>query len=85
MKEVEDESKMWSPMRWLRKVIVEPVLFLYMFSIYLLFGVFQNLVYNSVCRLKYDDVVCGNLSAYEVSFVAFCFIQGNNMTKFSIC
>ena len=39
-----------SPMFWLRKVTVEPVLFLYMFSLYLLFGVFQNLVYNSVCR-----------------------------------
>ena len=30
------------PMCWLRKVTVEPVLFLYMFSLYLLFGVFQG-------------------------------------------
>ena len=67
MKE-DDKSKMWSPVRLLRRVTVEPVLFLYMFSIYLLFGVFQNLVYNSVCRLKYDEAVCGNLSAYEVTF-----------------
>ena len=38
---VADKSKM-SPMYWLRKVTVEPVLFLYMFSLYLLFGVFQG-------------------------------------------
>ena len=58
-----------SPVYLLRKVTVEPVLFLYMFSLYLLFGVFQNLVYNSVCMLKYDEAVCGNLSAYEVTRV----------------
>ena len=31
----------------------------------------QNLVYNSVCRLKYDAVaVCGNLSAHEAERAA---------------
>ncbi len=49
----------------LKHVTVEPVLFLYMFSLYLLFSSFQNLVYTSVCALKFDNVTCANLTAHE--------------------
>ncbi len=35
--------------RKLRWVTVEPVLFFYMLGLFLLFGVFQNMVYQKVC------------------------------------
>eukprot|EP00095_Tigriopus_kingsejongensis_P003106 maker-scaffold428_size174301-snap-gene-0.23 protein:Tk03106 transcript:maker-scaffold428_size174301-snap-gene-0.23-mRNA-1 annotation:"hypothetical protein DAPPUDRAFT_328004" len=47
--------------RLVRSVTVEPVLFLYMLGVYLLFSVFQNLVYEKVCLQHANATVCANL------------------------
>lgn len=51
--------------RTIREVTVEPVLFFYMLGMYLLFSVFQNLVYQQVCNENYDESVCSNLYLEE--------------------
>lgn len=44
-----------------KSITVEPVLFLYMLGVYLLYSVFQNLVYEKVCLEHNDPSVCANL------------------------
>jgi hypothetical protein len=41
----------------LRHITVEPVLFLYMFTIYLLFGVIQNLFYDEVRVARWTNLI----------------------------
>ena len=47
--------------RW---VTVEPALFLYMLGIFLLFGVFQSMLYDRVCLSLYQQDECG-LALYQ--------------------
>ncbi len=42
------------------KVTVEPVLFLYMLGIYLLYGVIQDLIYQKVCLENFGEEGCGD-------------------------
>lgn len=43
------------------RVTAEPVLFFYMLGVFLLFSVFQNLVYQQVCSNKFAGEICSNL------------------------
>lgn len=45
----------------LKSVTVEPVMFLYMFCIFLQFITFQALVYDKVCKEKFNDTICNHL------------------------
>ncbi|XP_059081316.1 proton-coupled folate transporter-like [Tigriopus californicus] len=44
-----------------KNITVEPVLFLYMLGVYLLYSVFQNLVYEKVCLEHNNSTVCADL------------------------
>ena len=43
----------------LKNITVEPVVFLYMLGTFLLFSVFQNLLYTNICEDATQDVVNG--------------------------
>ncbi|WAR18216.1 PCFT-like protein [Mya arenaria] len=50
--------------RWsfdLKSITVEPVMFIYMFNVFLNFVTFQALVYDKVCKMKFNSTVCKNL------------------------
>jgi hypothetical protein len=46
----------------LRAVTVEPVLFLYMLGITLLFSVFQSLIYQKVCSHNFEEHICRSVA-----------------------
>ena len=46
--------------KFLSRVTVEPVLFLYMLGIFLLYGVIQALIYRRVCLESFGDGACGD-------------------------
>lgn len=49
-------------LRYLRKITVEPTIFLYMFYLFLQLPTFQALIYYKVCTFKYNDTtICDNL------------------------
>ncbi|XP_074651711.1 lysosomal proton-coupled steroid conjugate and bile acid symporter SLC46A3-like isoform X2 [Tubulanus polymorphus] len=51
---------------YLRKVTVEPVLFLYMIAVWMQYPALQALLYKKTCLLKYDSSeICDNLNEYE--------------------
>lgn len=45
----------------LKSITVEPVMFLYMFTIFTNFTTFQALIYDKVCWERFNDTVCNNL------------------------
>lgn len=53
----------------LKAITVEPVMFLYMFSIFLQFITMQALVYEKVCTRNFNSTVCANIEneTYKVS------------------
>lgn len=46
---------------WVKNITVEPVLLFYMLAIYMQYGIFQDLVYEKVCRTTFNITVCENL------------------------
>lgn len=45
----------------MKSITVEPVMFLYMFTTFLMFITFQALVYEKVCNERFNATVCANL------------------------
>ncbi|KAG7171944.1 Solute carrier family 46 member 3-like 1 [Homarus americanus] len=43
------------------KITVEPVLFLYMLSVFMLYPALQDLIYTKVCLKDYSKRICDNL------------------------
>jgi PCFT/HCP family folate transporter-like MFS transporter 1/3 len=46
---------------WIKNITVEPVLLFYMLAIFMQYGIFQDLVYEKVCRTTFNVTVCENL------------------------
>jgi len=46
---------------WVKNITVEPVLFFYMLAVFMQYGIFQDLVYEKVCRTTFNVTVCENL------------------------
>ena len=46
---------------WVKNITVEPVLLFYMLAIFMQYGIFQDLVYEKVCRTTFNGTVCENL------------------------
>lgn len=46
----------------LKSVTVEPVMFLYMFGVFMQFITLQALIYDKVCLLNFNETVCSNLN-----------------------
>lgn len=56
------ESSGHRVLRYLRKITVEPTIFLYMLYLFLQLPTFQALIYHKVCTFKYNDTtICENL------------------------
>lgn len=51
------------------RVTVEPVLFFYMLCIFMSFPLLQQLAFKKICRSKYDDAICKNLTKTQEDFV----------------
>ena len=51
-----------------RLVTVEPVLFLFMLSVFLITPLQEQLIYKKICRSKYNETVCKNLKT-DANFV----------------
>lgn len=47
--------------RFLRLISVEPVLFVYMFCLFLSFPVLQQLTFKKICLKKFNGTICSNL------------------------
>lgn len=46
---------------WVKYITVEPVLLFYMLAIFMQYGIFQDMVYEKVCRTTFNVTVCENL------------------------
>ena len=53
----------------LRKITVEPVLFFYMLCYIMSLPIVQQLAFKKVCREKYDDEICKNLTKLQEDYV----------------
>lgn len=53
----------------IRKITVEPVLFLYMLCIFMVFPLLQQLAFKKICLAKYDHEICNNLTKAQEDFV----------------
>ena len=53
----------------LRRITVEPVLFLYMFCLFMSFPLIQQLAFKKICLEKYDTGTCKNLTKADENFV----------------